>query len=242
MKKLKVGLLGMGRIGRLHGDNITYFVKNAEIVAAADPMLNSTMEEWAAELGIPKVYSDPMKVVQDPEVEAVFICTSTPAHAELSIAAAKAGKGGPCDTPFVHADEVGQSWCLELFPEFIHMEDAIKVDKAPLLPPGHINTSAEDGAGPIKWYNAFGSCGMECICQPEGVIGDARMADGEKAKAGVERTLDYLTKLVNDILEKYPAGKLPPIDKMTQRDPAAIEAVIKGPNVPGGRHIYTLEY
>ena len=47
MKKLKVGLLGMGRIGRLHGDNITYFVKNAEIVAAADPMLNSTMEEWA---------------------------------------------------------------------------------------------------------------------------------------------------------------------------------------------------
>ena len=99
-------------------------------------------------------------------------------------------KGGPYDMPFVHADEVEQSWCLELFPEFIHMEDAIKVDKAPLLPPGHINTSAEDGAGPIKWYNAFGSCGMECICQPEGVIGDARMADGKKAEAGVERTLD----------------------------------------------------
>lgn len=35
-------------------------------------------------------------------------------------------KGGPYDTPFVHADEVEQSWCLELFPEFIHMEDAIK--------------------------------------------------------------------------------------------------------------------
>ena len=58
----------------------------------------------------------------------------------------------------------------------------------------------------------------------------------------MERTLDYLTKLVNDILEKYPAGKLPPTDKMTQRDPAAIEAVIKGPNEPGGRHIYTLAY
>ena len=111
-----------------------------------------------------------------------------------------------------------------------------------MLPPGHINTSAEDGAGPIKWYNAFGSCGMECICQPEGVIGDARKADGAKARAGVERTLDYLTKLVNDILEKYPAGELPPIDKMTQRSREDIEAVIKGPNVPGGRHIYTLEY
>lgn len=83
---------------------------------------------------------------------------------------------------------------------------------------------------------------MECICQPEGVIGDARKADGAKARAGVERTLDYLTKLVNDILEKYPAGELPPIDKMTQRSREDIEAVIKGPNVPGGRHIYTLEY
>ena len=73
MKKLKIGLLGMGRIGRLHGDNITYFVKNAEIVAAGDPMLNDAMKTWAAELGIPKVYNDPMKVIQDPEVEAVFI-------------------------------------------------------------------------------------------------------------------------------------------------------------------------
>ena len=35
----------MGRIGRLHGNNITYFVKNAEIVAVGDPMLNDAMKE-----------------------------------------------------------------------------------------------------------------------------------------------------------------------------------------------------
>ena len=146
-------------------------------------------------------------------------------------------KGGPYEDPFVHADEVEQSWCLELFPEFIHMEDAIKVEKAPLLPAGHINTSAEDGAGPIKWYNALGSCGMECICQPQGIIGDASLADAEKARKGVEMTLDYLEKLVNDILERYPAGQLPPTELMTQRDPEAIRAVIAGE-----RHIYTLAY
>ena len=103
MKKLKIGLLGMGRIGRLHGDNVTYFIKNAEIVAAGDPMLNDSMKEWAADLGIQKVFDDPMKVVQDPEVEAVLICTSTAAHAELSIAAAKAGKHIFCEKP-VHTD------------------------------------------------------------------------------------------------------------------------------------------
>ena len=150
--------------------------------------------------------------------------------------------GGPYDTPFIHADEVEQSWSLALFPELLKQSEAVKTSAAPLLPPGHINNSAERGVGPIKWYNAFGSCGMECVCQPEGVIGDASKADMEKARAGVERTLDYLEKLVGDILEKYPAGTLPPIEMMTQRSREDIEAVIKGPNEPGGRHIYTLEY
>ena len=67
-------------------------------------------------------------------------------------------------------------------------------------------------------------------------------ADAEKARKGVEMTLDYLEKLVNDIITKYPAGELPPIDMMTQRKREDIEAVIKGPNEPGGRHIYTLAY
>jgi creatinine amidohydrolase len=82
---------------------------------------------------------------------------------------------------------------------------------------------------------------MECIVQQCGVIGNAKLADAEKARVGVERTLDYLEKLVNDILEKYPAGELPPIELMTQRDRKEIEEVIKGPN-KGGRHIYTLAY
>ena len=86
-----------------------------------------------------------------------------------------------------------QNWCLELITEFIHMEDAIKVEKAPILSSGHI-------------------------------------------------MLDYLARLVNDILEKYPAGELPPIDKMTQRSRKDIKAVIKKTNVPSGRHICTLEY
>ncbi|VBB08218.1 creatininase/formamide hydrolase [Lucifera butyrica] len=149
--------------------------------------------------------------------------------------------GGPYNTPFIHADEVEQSWSLALFPEFCKQEYAVKTKPSPMLPPGHINNSAERGVGPIKWYNAYGSVGMECICTPEGVIGDPTQADAEKAREGVERTLNYLEKLVNDILEKYPAGKLPPIEKVTQRKREDIEAVIKGPT-KGGRHIYTLTY
>jgi len=150
-------------------------------------------------------------------------------------------KGGPYQTPFIHADEVEQSFSLALFPELCHQEDAVETKPSPMLPPGHINNSAERGDGPIKWYNAYGSVGMECICTPEGVIGNAKLADPEKARPAVERTLDYLEKLVNDILAKYRAGELPPIEKVTQRKREDIEAVIKGPS-NGGRHLYTLTY
>ena len=150
--------------------------------------------------------------------------------------------GGPYDKFFVHADEIEQSWCKALFPDFIQEEHEISVPAAPLIPAGHIMDSSEMNGGVIKWYNAMGSCGAECICQPEGVIGDATAADWKKAEKGVTMTLDYLEKLVNDILERYPAGVLPPIDKMTQRPKEDIEAVIKGPNEPGGRHLFTLEY
>jgi len=70
---------------------------------------------------------------------------------------------------------------------------------------------------------------LEAICTPEGVIGDPTKADAKKAIKGVSQTLDYLEKLVNDILEKYPVGQLPPIDKVTMRDPKQLEDIMKGP-------------
>jgi creatinine amidohydrolase len=57
----------------------------------------------------------------------------------------------------------------------------------------------------------------------------------------MEAFLDYLEKLVNDILKTFPPGKLPPIEGITQRDPKEIEAYIKGP-LKGGKSIYELRY
>ena len=44
---LRIGLIGMGRIGKLHGSNLQSLVKGAEIVCAADPYLNEDKERWA---------------------------------------------------------------------------------------------------------------------------------------------------------------------------------------------------
>ena len=76
---------------------------------------------------------------------------------------------------------------------------------------------------------------------PEGVVGRPSLADATKAEAGLEALFDYMVRLINDILERFPAGELPPADKVTLRDPAEIEALLKGP-YHGGKHLYTVAY
>jgi myo-inositol 2-dehydrogenase/D-chiro-inositol 1-dehydrogenase len=45
-KKIRIGMLGAGRIGKLHGENLAYAVPQAELVAIADPFLNDSIIEW----------------------------------------------------------------------------------------------------------------------------------------------------------------------------------------------------
>ena len=105
-KVLKLGLLGCGRLGRLHADNIHNYVPEAEIVMAADPFMNEEMAAWANSAGIPKTTNDPDEVIAADEVEAVFICSSANTHSEYIIKAAQAGKDIFCEKP-IHTDIPG---------------------------------------------------------------------------------------------------------------------------------------
>lgn len=150
--------------------------------------------------------------------------------------------GGPFETPFIHADECETSFSLALFPELIDQKYAEKTTPMKIFPDGHINKSgsAYDEL-PIDFWLQVGASAIEVVSTPEGVVGDATLADPEKAKPGVVAILDYLEKLVTDIMKMYPAGKLPPIEAMSMRDRKEIEDVLKGP-LKGGKHLYTLGY
>ena len=67
------------------------------------------------------------------------------------------------------------------------------------------------------------------------------MADAAKAEEGLEKLFDYLIKLHNDIRERFPPGKLPDIELVTERDREVVEAVLKGP-LNGGKSIYSLHH
>jgi len=100
-KKLKIGVIGAGRIGKLHVNNLVNRVPDAEVVAVSDVYLEGA-KKLAESCGIPKVYNDYKELLADPEVEAVFVCSSTDTHSEISLAAAKAKKNIFCEKPIDH--------------------------------------------------------------------------------------------------------------------------------------------
>jgi len=149
--------------------------------------------------------------------------------------------GGPFDTPFIHADECETSFSQALFPEMINQEYAISTKPMKIFPEGHIGKSGNAYGLPIPFWQQVGASAIEVVSTPEGIVGDATLASPEKAKPGLEAIMNYIEKLINDILHMYPAGKLPPIKAMSMRDKKEIEDVIKGP-LNGGKHLYTLGY
>jgi myo-inositol 2-dehydrogenase/D-chiro-inositol 1-dehydrogenase len=98
MKKLKVGVIGTGRIGKVHIATLVQSVPQAVVVAVADVNL-TIANEVARMYGITSVFSNYMDVINHPEVEAVVICSSTDTHARYIVDSAKAGKHIFCEKP-----------------------------------------------------------------------------------------------------------------------------------------------
>lgn len=96
---IKIGIIGAGRIGKVHGEGVTNGVKNGVVTAIADPYMNEEIEKWAEDLGIASCYSDYHRILEDPEIDAVMICSSTDTHADISIEAIRAGKHVFCEKP-----------------------------------------------------------------------------------------------------------------------------------------------
>jgi myo-inositol 2-dehydrogenase/D-chiro-inositol 1-dehydrogenase len=98
MKKLKLGVIGTGRIGKVHIATLVQSVPQAEVVAIADVNQESA-NEVASAFAITSVFSSYMDVLNHPEVEAVVICSPTDTHAKYIVDAANAGKHIFCEKP-----------------------------------------------------------------------------------------------------------------------------------------------
>ena len=102
---LKIGIIGAGRIGKVHLESISYHVKNATVTAMADPFMNEETEKLIRSCGVSKVTKDYKDILNDKDIDAVLVCSSTDTHAAISIEAINAGKHVFCEKPVDHTIE-----------------------------------------------------------------------------------------------------------------------------------------
>lgn len=98
MKQLNIGIIGAGRIGKVHMQSITYNVPTAKVLGITD-VFKDGLQELADKYGIEKVYDNYKEMLADKDIDAVLVCSSTDTHADISIEAAKAGKHVFCEKP-----------------------------------------------------------------------------------------------------------------------------------------------
>ena len=93
---LRIGVAGLGRIGKIHFDNLRNHVSGAELVAVADP---SSEGRAYAEKSDVACYESFDELVGHSELDAVAVCSPTDQHANHVVAAARAGKHLFCEKP-----------------------------------------------------------------------------------------------------------------------------------------------
>ena len=97
-----VGIIGAGRIGKVHTESICNYVRNAKIKTVADPFMNETTAKWLTSMGVENTTQDYHEILSDPEIDAVLICSSTNTHSPISLEAIAAGKHVFCEKSIDH--------------------------------------------------------------------------------------------------------------------------------------------
>jgi len=98
---VRIGLIGAGRIGRVHAEHLANRIPEANLVAVSDIFVEAA-EKLASDFQIPAAYKDYRRIMEDKTIEAVVICTSTDTHSMLIAEAAAAGKHIFCEKPIDH--------------------------------------------------------------------------------------------------------------------------------------------
>ncbi len=95
---LNFGVIGAGRIGKVHAENLVTRIPDVNVLAIAD-VAEQAAQEVSRRLHIPKATVDYREILADPDIHAVAICSATDTHSQIITEAAQAGKHIFCEKP-----------------------------------------------------------------------------------------------------------------------------------------------
>src|SRR5262245_14202945 len=96
--RLKVGVIGVGRLGKVYVGHLAGRIPETSVAAVAD-IDRALSERIADEFDVPRAYGSADELLADRNVEAVVIVSPTHTHREIVIAAARSGKPTFCEKP-----------------------------------------------------------------------------------------------------------------------------------------------
>jgi 3-dehydro-scyllo-inosose hydrolase len=108
------------------------------------------------------------------------------------------------------------------------------------LPDGHFDKSVDPFRRPHRWSEGEGQSPIERAATPQGVVGTPSLATARKAKRPIAAILQYLTLVNDQILEAFPAGKVPPVEETTLRTNKDMEPFLREPMSKGWKSVYEL--
>ena len=97
MHKINVGIIGIGRIGKIHLDTLCNHIPQAEVIAAINPSPQG--RDFAKQYHVPFISDQPETLFSNPDIQAVIICSSTDTHAEFIHNASHNNKAIFCEKP-----------------------------------------------------------------------------------------------------------------------------------------------
>jgi myo-inositol 2-dehydrogenase/D-chiro-inositol 1-dehydrogenase len=98
-KKISIGVIGAGRIGKIHIENILRRIPEVSLKSVADLKIDNDLKSWANKIGIPNLVNNPSDIINDSEIDAIIIASSTNSHSDLIQKSANARKSIFCEKP-----------------------------------------------------------------------------------------------------------------------------------------------
>ena len=91
MDKIKLGIIGLGRLGRKHAENIHYHIQNAELTAICS-VVPEELDSVSAEMNPQYITSNYQEIIENDHLDGIVIASSSQEHAVMICDAAKAGR------------------------------------------------------------------------------------------------------------------------------------------------------
>jgi len=168
-----VGIIGLGRIGRIHLKNLCTQINGVMVIGAMNPSADG--RDFAAGFNLPIVTDNADELIHHPAIDAILVCTPTDLHADYVVRAAKAGKAVFCEKPIdLSLERVRKTLALveqagtplmlafnqRFDPHFQEIRKGIEEDKIGRLRSIHI-TSRDPSPPPISYIQQSGGLFMD---------------------------------------------------------------------------------